>query len=159
MLINTIFIKSSDYDLVKKSLTDWIKLYANGRELGFEFKLYQSGTGNYILTCDAKLDNELFIFLVNYLVYPVDIEEEREVIGFTLAANEEVFPEQLRDKQVMFFIPSSDTEYDVICWTTEDGQVYKTDLGFATIPVDLTKPFIVPHTDLEQLGEPEKLYM
>lgn len=157
MLVNTIFITSSNYYAVKKSLADWLDMYEENIERA-RFQLYKADTNKYIVLVDSPLDNERFVYLVNYLVYPIDTSSPQEVIGFTMAVDENIFPKDILGKQVLLFIPSFDNEYDVIYWTTHGGYVYKTDFRFKTVSTMISKHFIVPEVDLKQLPEPENIY-
>lgn len=154
-LINTVFIKTRDHDSMRQSLVDWIDMYSEALEYDLEFRFYKSDNETCIIEADKELDNKLFVFLINYLVFPIDINNETEVTGFTLIDNSGELSPAKPGEQIMMFIPPFDEEHDIVCWIVASGQAYKTDMGFKTIEIPMSKQFAIPDIDFSQLPEPE----
>lgn len=154
-LVNIIVVKTVDYDTLRKALTGWIDTYGERVKGNFEFKLYRSDNEICFIEADKRLDNELFVFLVNYLVYPFEGDYEKEITGFTVIDDSTAFPAKDIGEQIMLFIPSTDEEYDVVYWSMQNGDVYKTDMGFATTKTALYRQFVLPEIDFSKLPPPE----
>jgi hypothetical protein len=122
---NIIFIQGGKYTDIKKILRQWIDLYSTQLEENYTFKLYKNGTGNHVIEIHERLDNELFYFLVNYLQYPVGVDCKVKVTGYTKGTEQNA----LKGKDLLVFIPETDTEYDNVYVVTETNENYRVEFG------------------------------
>lgn len=125
MVNNVIIVKNGDYVLVKQSLKQWLDLYAPVLREGMTFHLIKTDENILVIKADPAVDNEFFFYLVNYLKYPENIEYNVDVVGYTVGKQ---FRE-LKDKQLMVYIPSHDKEYDNVFLVTFSNEHYKIDFG------------------------------
>lgn len=140
---NLIIIKGGAYNDIKKALRQWIDLYSKDLQDGLTFQLFKNGSGNHIIQADKRLDNERFYFLINYLKYPEGIKYKIDVKGFTTGTDKN----QLKDKILLVYISSSDTEYNNVFVTTSENENYKVDFGGKVTKTSEKKVFVYP-TDL-----------
>ncbi len=122
---NILFIDGGSHADVKKALRQWIDTYSSELEPNSVFKIYKNGNGQHVIQADEDLDNDLFFFLVNYMQYPVGIYYKATVKGYTSGTERNV----LKDKQVLVFIPETDTEYDNVYIVTEANESYKVEFS------------------------------
>lgn len=148
---NLIIIQGGAYNDIKRALRQWIDLYSKDLQDGLTFQLFKNGSGNHIIQADKRLDNERFYFLINYLKYPEGIEYKIDVEGFTTGTDKN----QLKDKTLLVYISSTDTEYDNVFVTTSENENYKVDFGGKITKTSENKMFNYP-TDLI-LENPEKI--
>jgi len=137
---NFITINGGNYDDIKKSLKDWIDLYSESLQAGLIFELYKSEENSYIIKVDNRLDNERFFYLVNYLKYPVDVEYELNIEGFTTGKDDNV----LKGKKLLVYLSPNDTDYDNVFVITNENKNYKVDFGGKITEVNETNTFKHP---------------
>ncbi|HEX2630491.1 MAG TPA: hypothetical protein VHM26_15835 [Chitinophagaceae bacterium] len=152
-LINTVVVKTTDQSPIRKSLLEWIELYSDQLEDDFEFRLYRTDDETVVVEPGSYLDNMRFAFLIIYLVYP-DIDYIKDVTGYTLIDDSNELSPGKTDEQIMMFVPSFD-EGDSVYWLTSDNKAYKTDMGFKTVEVTMTKQFDIPELDFTRSPAPE----
>ncbi|MNU46038.1 hypothetical protein D3C71_348920 [compost metagenome] len=124
-LNNILFVDGGSYTDVKKALRQWIDSYASQLNEDAVFKLYKNGPGNRVIQADESLDNRLFYYLVNYISYPVGIDYNVKVEGFTKGTE----INKLHGKDLLVFLPEIDTEWDHVLIATEDTKCFKMDFG------------------------------
>lgn len=122
---NYILIKGGSYKKIKKALTDWIQMHSKDLNANATFQLFKNGKGKHIIKADKELDNEQFYYLVNYLKYPIDIEYDINVVGYTIGRQEN----QLHNKILQVYISESDIEGDNVYVATQENKNYKIDFG------------------------------
>jgi hypothetical protein len=84
------------------------------------------GSDDHVLCISDEMDLERFFYLVNYLVYPRELNVRLEVIGWaTLRNGDALLPDLGIEKKAMFYIPEEDKEFDNVYMTTEDNIGYK----------------------------------
>lgn len=141
---NLIIIKNGTYTEVKKALQEWINLYDENLTEGLTFQLFNNGQGNFLIQADKDLDNERFYFLVNYLHFPIGIDYEIGLEGFTIGKDNDI----LKGKNLQVYISATDTDYDNVFVTTSENQNYKVDFGGKISQVQERKTYSPP-THLE----------
>jgi len=139
---NLITIKGGAYNDIKKALQQWIDMYSSKLHDGLIFELYRKGKGNHIIKVDEKLDNELFYYLVNYLVYPENIEYKIEIRGFTTGKDENI----LKNKKLLVYISTTDKDGDNVFVTTNENRNYKIDFGGKITETNESIIFMQPDT-------------
>jgi len=122
---NLITIKGGSHADVKRALQKWINLYTKNLADGLRFELYKNGRGSHLIKADEGLNNEYFYYLINYLRYPEGIDYKVDVKGYTRGKDEN----ELKSKNLMVYLSSSDPEYDNVFITAEDDLNYKMDFG------------------------------
>lgn len=109
-------------------MNDWIELYSNDLEAKATFQLFNTEEGQYIIEVDKGLDNDRFFYLVNYMKYPINIEYQIEVIGYTKGDKKS----KLKNKALQVYISDSETNSDNVYVTTHENENYKIDFGGKT---------------------------
>lgn len=144
---NIIFVHGGKLKDVQRVLEQWIDAYFSQMNNEFVFRLYRNGPAKYVIVADEKLENDLFYFLVNYIKYPVGIDYEVEVEGFTTGTERNI----LKGKDLFVFLPEVDREFDYVLVSTGDGESYRvkfngkiTDSPVARI---VQKPVFIPSSD------------
>lgn len=122
---NYILIEGGSYKKIKKALTDWIQMHSKDLNANATFQLFKNGKGKHIIKADKELDNEQFYYLVNYLKYPIDIEYDINVVGYTIGRQEN----QLHNKILQVYISERDIEGDNVYVATQENKNYKIDFG------------------------------
>jgi hypothetical protein len=140
---NLIIIKGGAYNDIKKALRQWIDQYLKDLPEGLTFQIFKNRRGNHIIQADKRLDNERFFYLVNYLKYPEDIEYKIEIEGYTTGKDKN----QLKDKDLLVYISSTDKEYDNVFVATSENENFKIDFGGKITEIIENKIFNYP-TDL-----------
>jgi hypothetical protein len=148
---NLIEIEGGEYNDIKKALKQWINI-DNDLSGGLTFTLYTNGKNKHYIQADERLCNDNFFSLINYLMYPENIEYKIDIKGFTVGKNNN----KLKNKEMMIFIPSTDEEYDNVYIVTSDNENYKIDFGRFKIKDSREKRIYRQPTDLP-LENPEIL--
>ncbi|MGV3612512.1 MAG: hypothetical protein ACO1N0_16255 [Fluviicola sp.] len=126
---NILFIDGGSHADVKKALRQWIDTYSEQLNPDFVFKIYKNGRGKHVIQADDQLDNDSFFFLVNYMQYPAGINYEIKIAGYAKGTGQNV----LKGKNLLVFIPETDTEYDNVYVVTEANENYKLEFGRKTV--------------------------
>ncbi len=142
-----ILIHGGAYTDVKKALVQWIVLYKEAVGPDFQFQLYKLDRGQHLIQVDARVDNEHFFYLVNYLYYPEGIHYKVVVEGYTT----------WRDMDVLVFMPEEERQPDNVYLVTTEKQVFKIDFGGKVNEVVMTKEYSRPDIDLASLPPPERI--
>lgn len=140
---NIIIIQGASKAEVKMVIKDWIKLYQRDLKAGFHMKLYSISDKNHLIDVDPQLDNTRFYFLVNYLIYPKNMNYTVDVTGYTRGLENNI----LKGKQLMVYIPANDSEYDNVFVCTSENQNFKVDFGGKISPVNQNRIYTIPGLD------------
>lgn len=81
---------------------------------------------SFAITFPYDIEFADFLILVNYLYYPFDIEYSPKISGW-IPLTDEIPDEQ--GSWGMFYVPSDDKEYDIVCMLTENNHSYKFNIG------------------------------
>lgn len=57
----------------------------------YKILLYKNGRGKHIIEVDDRIENMLFFYLVNYMIYPEWINYSPKVVGYTTANDKTLF--------------------------------------------------------------------
>ncbi len=136
---NIIVLKGGEYADIRKAFDRWVEASSGTLEADLSFEFYKGGPGIFIIKADDKLPNDRFSFLLNYLVYPEDMDNRSEITGYTTIADHDFFPTEKIGEDIFIFIPADDDEYDVVYWVMKNNRVYKTDFGGKTTESVLSK--------------------
>ncbi len=68
-----------------------MRLYRDQLQHDYRIILYKNGRGKHIIEVDDRIDNMLFFYLVNYMIYPEWINYSPQVAGYTIADDESLF--------------------------------------------------------------------
>ena len=122
---NFILIEGGSYEKVKKALRKWIEMYSKDLDTKVTLCLSRNEKKGYIIQVDKELDNDRFYYLVNYLKYPIDIDYDIDVIGYTKGKQNN----QLKNKDLQVYIDENYRNGDNVNVTTQDNEGYKIDFG------------------------------
>ena len=89
----------------------------------------QIQSNTFVFRFPGDIDPEYFRYLVNYVRYPEDIEEAGRsilVAGKTTLNNQFSLPlPSLVGQKAIIYVPTNDTEFDLVYIRTDRGEVYK----------------------------------
>lgn len=124
MTQNIITIKGTDKSNIKKVVNSWFKLNAEN-STNKTFDLYQLENDFHVLKINETINNIEFFVLINYLQFPVKIEYDVIVEGYTVGNEFDVF----NGKNLKVFFNTEENEFDEISITTDEdiNYIYKMD--------------------------------
>ena len=106
-----------------------------------EKKGYWDGQ-DYILTYPHGLDFMTYCYVVNYLVYPFDMDENNMLTVTAWCTTAGI--KWGASNEIMLYVPKGDTEYDNVYITTKDGLHFKQMFAIpcpCVMVEDLTMPY------------------
>ena len=111
---------------VKQAVDGFITTYSQGGNV-IERPAIEKSDNCYSLTFKEGLDYDLFCFWVNYLTYSDKNKRHNEdVTGwFEVSPQAKGAWEPFAGQQLMFFVPTTDKEFDIVVFMTADGTYYK----------------------------------
>ena len=111
---------------VKHAIEGFIATYSQGGA-AIERPTIEKADNCYSLTFKEGLDYDLFCFWVNYLTYSDKNKRHNEdVTGwFEVSPQAKGAWEPFAGQQLMFFVPTTDKEFDNVVFMTADGTCYK----------------------------------
>jgi hypothetical protein len=119
-----VLIKGWDETEIKKIIRDFVEAYEDDGYPGYTIEHHKQFENFYRLVFPQDIHPWLFMFLVNYVAYPFDLDLEKRsiVVGgkTTLSADFEIDP-ALVGKKSIFYIPEKDEERTVVYLQTESG--------------------------------------
>ncbi len=124
MTQNIITIKGTDKSKIKKVVNSWFKLNAEN-STNRTYELYQIENDFHVLKINETINNIEFFVLINYLQFPVKIEYDVIVEGYTFGNEFDVF----KGKHLKIFFNTEENELDEISITTDEdiNYIYKMD--------------------------------
>jgi hypothetical protein len=143
-----ILIHGGAYADVKEALTQWVALYAEALGPDYRIELYKHDRGQHLIRVDARVDNERFFYLVNYLYFPEGIHYKVVVEGYTT----------WRDMEVVVFIPKEERQPDSVYVMTAQKETYKIDFGGKVTKVASLIEFSPPDFDPSLMPPPEIIH-
>lgn len=114
-----------------KAIDDFINIYTQDG-VSYTKPSIRAISQGFLLTFDGDIDYMAFCFWVNYLVYSdKNVKHNEHVTGWlkVKGAEDEIL-KTFDHQTLMCYIPSSDTEYDNVYFTTSDGQCFKQEFAF-----------------------------
>ena len=121
-----IMVSGWNEEELSKALDDFIGQDASGSPPKID--MHQRLESLYALTFPADIRPAVFLTLVNYLNYPIDLSlAGRTVTGAGKATLNSAFagiPESLKGKSAIFYVPLNDEDYNVVYMRTEAGDVF-----------------------------------
>lgn len=122
---NIILVENCNLGRIKNILNNWRWFYSELKLNLIEFKCWNIVDNKLILAANERLSNELFVYLVNYIKYSEGKESKIEVKGYTVAEDENIFPNEFINKEVLVYLPNDNKEYDNVYSISEDNITYK----------------------------------
>jgi hypothetical protein len=153
-----VVVKGVTHSDLKKVLTGFCNLY-NQETIQAQPRLTKLTEQEFIITFPYDINFEIYCYLINYLVYPMDVDWTPDVRGWTTTTSGDPWiTGRTVNKKVMLFIPTDDSEHDNVYLTTSDNIGYK--LGFdmvegTQLPDTLNKTYVEPHFDISRLTDRE----
>lgn len=151
---NIIFVENCNLRSIKNILNNWRWFYSELALNLIEFKCWNIVDDKLILAANEKLTNELFVYLVNYIKYSEGKESKIEVKGYTIAEDENVFPNEFLNKEVLIYLPKENKEFDNVYAISEDNITYKIDLLGNKIKEETLISFSKLQFNFSRLGSP-----
>ena len=132
---NSIIIEGISTDIVKEKLEEWIDLYDEDLSAGFVFDLYKAGRNRHVIEADTRLNNERFIYFVNYFYGPRVDKQKVSVEGYTYVDRDGFLPKDWKGRRVLLFIPKSEKDPFNIYAVNRNDEIIRVDFGAQiTIP-------------------------
>ena len=122
----SIFVTNMTKEELLRAIEDFMRIYTQGGHPYTRPAIEEKSQG-FLLTFDENIDYFDFCFWVNYLVYSDKaVRHNDHVTGWLQVKDVEnenlsIFAHQT----LMLYIPSSDSEYDNVYFTTSDGKCFK----------------------------------
>ena len=117
-------MKGWDETEIKKIIRDFIESYENDGYPSYIIEPQKQSQNLYRLIFPQDIHPRLFMFLVNYIAYPFDLDLENRSLNVggqtTLSADFDIDP-ALVGKKAIFYIPERDEERTVVYLRTESG--------------------------------------
>ncbi|GAA4380436.1 hypothetical protein GCM10023186_18820 [Hymenobacter koreensis] len=147
----TVLVVGPPFGEVLQAATEFTKLYA-----GTSMNLLAVESGITAAVFPANIDQGRFYYLVNFLLYPLDVSYSQSVRVRGWASLPVVAPCQPGSdpEPVMVFVPETDNEYDFVLLAAAAGPVYRVDFGTMR-PIELPQP--VAETYLPLPYSPDRL--
>lgn len=154
MKYNSIYIWESDLELVTKAIIDFIDMHSIDEPVvnaGDTFFIYAISESEFLIQAPDSFDNIYFSYLVNYVVYS---KQGTRLKAKGLTKGDGNLHPDIQGKNLLFFIPDTDREYDNVYIVTDDNLVYKNDFGGSTSVINADITFELPEIDDSSLKEP-----
>ena len=122
----SIFVTNMTESELLRAIDDFMRIYTQGGEQYTRPTIQETSQG-FLLTFDDTINYFSFCFWVNYLVYSdKEVRHNDHVTGWLQVKDFEdenlsIFAHQT----LMLYIPSSDSEYDNVYFTTSNGKCFK----------------------------------
>jgi hypothetical protein len=120
-----IFVKGWDEVEIRQIINDFIEQDKDVLYPAYTIEPHQQGEHLYRLTFPQDIHPWLFAFLINYLVYPFDLDLETRVIlvvgKATLNSEFEGIDSSLLGQKAILYVPEDDEDYDVVYMQAESG--------------------------------------
>lgn len=140
-----VLIENISNEEIDNILNGFCNIY-NKEEFQALPRTYKISNGSYAVTFPFDVNFEIFCYFINYVYYPIGFEKTFNATGWTTTKRHDKWiTDQSANKNVMIFIPTTDTEHDNVYITTSDNVGYK--LGFAV------------GEEKQLLNSPNKLYV
>jgi hypothetical protein len=146
---NLIVVHGVSYNDLKNALNHWIVIYINDLPNHLTFMLYKSSSNSHVIKVDDRLENGKFYFLINYLKYSKEINDNINIEGYTIGKDNNV----LKNKKIQVYIPNDDKDFDNVSIATNNNKNFKVDFGGSISEIQDTKKYFFPETF--QLDDPE----
>ncbi len=117
-------ISSAEID---KVLIEVCNMYNNEKYIVLT-RLYKITNNSFVVTFPFDIDFEIFCYFINYVAYPMGFDKTFDASGWTtMPIRRTMMSDYYDNKNVMLYIPSTDTEHDNVYLTTEDniGFIYR----------------------------------
>lgn len=128
---NYILIEATDQQDLESILGNFANLYNDADTVhGMQLYRKKGAPEKFIVKFTNKPDFQIFGFLVNYLVYPMDFEEfNPRVIGFYNTDDVMGYPNVKKGSRLMLYINLEDDQPDNVYITNENNQSFIFDFG------------------------------
>lgn len=133
----SIFVTNMTKEELLRAMDDFMKIYTQDGQLYTRPAIEEKAQG-FLLTFDDNIDYFAFCFWVNYLVYSDKSVRHNDHVTGWLQLNE-IKEEQFRDfahQTLMLYIPSSDSEYDNVYFTTSNGNCFKQEFSNSQLLIE-----------------------
>ena len=115
-----IIIKNCTKRELKRVLRDWCALYESKSRAETVFDIAEISADAFIVKVDKRIDDGLFLFLVNYCAYPIGLHKVFEAEGYATIRT-------LQGKQAYVFNNKLDPEGDNVWIITQDNETHRFD--------------------------------
>ncbi|MBU2018003.1 MAG: hypothetical protein KJ941_00025 [Bacteroidetes bacterium] len=127
-----IVVENVDFNQIKNAVQDFTKNYDNPQQSHLKpiSRLHKTDNNKTVITFPYDIDFEIFCYYINYLKYPMGLNYNANVRGWTTTKpNDNWLNKDFENVKTMLFIDPNDSEYDNVMLITESGKTYK--IGFA----------------------------
>ena len=148
-----VIVKSASDTELKMALTGFCNMY-NNQTYRVLPRLIKLSEREFAVTFPCDIDFIAFSFFINYMVYPMELSRQLDVVAWaTTASTDAWITDKNANKKVMLYVPAEDTEGDNVYMTTSDNAGYK--LGFGIGGRKMIEPpvkrYVPPAIQLSEL--------
>ncbi|PIB30622.1 hypothetical protein [Maribacter sp. 4G9] len=131
MNVNYISVKTKNQQDLENILCNFANLYRDAETVnGIELYRKKGEIETFIIRFTHNPDFEIFSFLVNYLVYPMDyLDFKAEVRGFYDSKDVGKYRKLQKSGKFMVYINAKDKQPDNVYLSDENGKAYIFDFG------------------------------
>jgi hypothetical protein len=120
-----IFVKGWSEEELHKIVDDFVEIYKRDSYPAYSIEIHKQGENFYRLTFPQDIHPRLFTFLVNYIVYPFDLDfRNRSIIvggKTTLDSAFDGVDKSLFGQKAILYIPENDKDNATVYMQTESG--------------------------------------
>jgi len=150
-------IKDVSFTDLKTVLTGFCNLYNKERYQAM-LRLIKLSEREFAIIFPYDIEFDIFCYLINYLVYPVELTRRLEVVAWATTRGSDCWiTEKNANKKIMLFVPADDTAGDNVYMTTEDNTGYK--LGFGLRDRKMVEPpvkrYMSPEMEISEFENKE----
>lgn len=138
-----IVLKHSDPVAILTTLQDFANLYST-QEFAAGIELYKGQSDSYVIVPHG-IDEEHFMYAVNYLRYPESKATFSVVLGYNDNTNR------------MYFVPTSDNEYDNCYSVDRSGEKLKHIFDGSSVRSEVSQEYIESYIEFDSLNKIETI--
>jgi hypothetical protein len=117
-----ILVKGGRYDTLQKIISDFKEDY---EEQVVVAAVASYAETSWVIIFPNNIDSRIFYYLINYLVYPIDVIWDAEITGWQTLNINQLDKTKSGEIQVMIFVSKNDLEYDNVFIATASGDIYE----------------------------------
>lgn len=147
-----VLVESNEQQNLEAILCDFANLYRDKETVeGIQLYRKKGEVENFLIQFSNNPDFEIFSFLINYIVYPMNYPEFKpKVVGYFETQGLDVPPKLKNIERLMIYDNPSDKQPDNVYVTGNNGQSFIFDFGGRLKRIDLSiKEFEEEKVDLK----------
>ncbi len=123
-----VFVQGWDETEIQKIIADFVKTYENDSYPAYSIEPHKQSDKLFRLQFPNDIHPLLFMFLVNYIAYPFDLNLKNRAIVVagtsTLTRGYEGLDESLIGRKALLYLPENDQDHTIVYVHFSDGTTY-----------------------------------